>query len=130
MNYLIRLAKIQNQSIKLLNYFFIINRLINHIDTSALNERDQGIFNLYKAFFVFGKSKIFLNSNLKKESINILNNHSTSADLVQHTLANYLLAKIFFDVERSPKLAKGYFERLKEKFPGNKIFKEYCIACN
>lgn len=125
LNYLFRLATKKNQPLKMIHYFLKINKTIEQLDIKGLAPENTDVFNLYKAIFSYGKSKIlFFNPKPKNESLITLKSYQFSSSPANQTIANYFLAKIYNEIEKSPDSAKPYYERLCKLYPNNKVFKK------
>jgi hypothetical protein len=129
LNYQFRLATFRSQPLKMIHYFLKINHFVEQTEFSSLPLEGRDLFSLYKAIFSYGKSKIFfLSPNIRSESLAILKNYAGSSDLVNQTIANYFLARIYIETEKSPILAKPYYEWLFKMYPDNKIFRKYFLS--
>lgn len=113
------------------NYFFRINKIIKTLDSSNLSPEEQSIFNIYKAVFNISKSKLlFLNTKIKNDNIIILKKYQESASLINKTITNYFLAKVYYELNKSPDQAKIHYLELCKLYPNNKIFRTALDLCS
>jgi hypothetical protein len=130
LSYQFRLAAKRDQYFRMIHFFLAINRVLEQPEFSSLPPERKDMFNLYKAIFLYGKSKLsLLSSKLQKENLAILDNYASSENRINFTIANYFLARIFIETENSPKQARPYYEKLSKMYPGNKVFRMYLIKC-
>lgn len=123
LNYLLRLAIVNNQSFKAVGYFFKINKLIADVQLESLDKLQQNIFTIFIAVFKIGKSEFYIfNGKIREENIKILLGFQDSDDLITKTLSMYFLAKTYAEVEKSNQKAKFYFGKLTQLFPNNSTF--------
>ncbi len=123
LTYALRLAALRNQLFPVMANLYKINHLIGKVDAKSLEPQDIEIFNIYKAVFNTGKSRFMVfNSKIKSESITTLENSLQSPSIIIQTISNYSLAKIYTEIEKSPRKAKIYYEQLCLLYPGNTIF--------
>ena len=129
LNYFMRLKAIENQPFKMFGYYLRIQKLISNFDQSRLSPEEQRIYEIYTAVFNVGKSKLLMNSKLRAYSIEQLKKHQHSSQTNIQTIANYFLAKIYFDIEKSPKQAEVYYAFLCARYPHNTIFRNDLRMC-
>ena len=121
----------KKQPLKMFNYFFRINKIIKTLDSSNLSPEEQSIFNIYKAVFNISKSKLlFLNTKIKNDNIIILKKYQESASLINKTITNYFLAKVYYELNKSPDQAKIHYLELCKLYPNNKIFRTALDLCS
>lgn len=123
LSYTLRLAAIKKNSFIMVLTFFRINRIIEQMDIDSLSMEQQEIFKIYSALFNISKGKLFLpGSQLRRESIEILESNIDSSNPVFQTISCYFLSKIYLEMDRSPAKARIYCKQLCKIYPGNKIF--------
>jgi hypothetical protein len=129
LNYLMRLKAIQNQPFKLFTYYLRIQKLINNFDQSLLSPEERSMYEIYTAVFNVGKSKLLMNVKLRDDSIEQIKKHQDSSQTNIQTIAFYFLAKIYIDIEKSPRQAAFYYSRLCARYPNNAIFRNDLRLC-
>lgn len=129
LNYLMRLKAIQNQPLKMFTYYLQIQKLINNFDQTRLSREERSIYEIYTAVFNVGKSKLLMNPKLRAHSIEQIKKHQNSSQQSIQTIAYYFLAKIYFDIEKSPQQAGAYYSLLCARYPNNIIFRNDLNLC-
>ena len=123
LNYLLRLAALNNNYFKTIGYIFRINKLIDDIPMENSDVLQQNIYAIIIAVYNVGKSKFLIfNDNFRQENIAVLTRFTNAESLIPKTLSYYFLAKIYTEIEKSPQKAKYCFSELHKMFPGNTIF--------
>lgn len=132
LSYSMRMEAHEDRYISMIGSFNKINHLIKVLDKQPLSKYEKDIYELYKAILGIFKSKvIFYNSpGLRKESIAALEKNSISTQIIQKTIANYFLAKVYLELENNPSKSIAYFKRLNQMYPQNLIFADYIKLCN
>lgn len=129
LNYLLRLAAIENQPLRMISYFLRINKFIESFNNSALPREEQDTYQIFKAVFNVSKSKVLIiGSGLKNENIKIIQGYKDSSNLVNKTIACYFLGKIYLEIEKSPENAIEYYSKLCQLYPNNMIFKNELVS--
>ena len=114
----------------MLGHMYKINQMIQHFDDSDLEGHDRDIYQIYKAVFQVGKSKLILfNSQLKNQGMQTLESYLDSPNIVVRTVAHYSLAKIYFEIDKSFEKSGFYFQKLCLMYPDNKIFTKSLKEC-
>jgi hypothetical protein len=132
LSYSMRMAAHEDRYISMIGSFNKINRIIEILDSQPLTQHEKEIYELYKAILGIFKSKVFFYNSpgLRKESIATLENNSKSTQIIQKTIANYFLAKVYLELEDNPSKSIAYFKRLNQMYPHNSIFTDYIKLCN
>lgn len=123
LNYLLRLASVTKQHLKMMNYFFKLNNFIESFDSNSLSFDEKNIYSIYKAVFNISKNKIFLiNAKNNIENIQVLKRFENSQNIVCKTFAHYFLAKIYMELEKKPQEAQKHYQKLNLLYPNNQFF--------
>ena len=130
LTYSLRLSAKKGQIFSMLGHMYKINQMIQHFDDSDLEGHDRDIYQIYKAVFQVGKSKLILfNSQLKNQGMQTLESYLDSPNIVVRTVAHYSLAKIYFEIDKSFEKSGFYFQKLCLMYPDNKIFTKSLKEC-
>jgi hypothetical protein len=130
LTYSLRLSAKKGQIFSMMSNMYKINQLISQFDESLLEGHDREIYQIYKAVFLVGKSKLILfNAQLKEQGMQTLESYLTSPNIVVLTVAHYSLAKIYFEIEKSYEKSAFYFQKLCTIYPENYIFSKSLNEC-
>ncbi len=114
-------------------------KLRNYFETQDLNKSNETnifLWGLYN-YFVGEAREVFLYKSIlfswpesnKTTGIQLLQGLTGSKSVFIRTEANYILGKIFLELEHKPRQAKGKFALLINKYPNNKVFQELYDEC-
>lgn len=112
-----------------------INQLLSDINSEQipLSGEQLELFRLYVSMFQYfefiNPFSIFSKPVERLIPLAEIEKYASKNDLILNTLAHYFLGRIYQKVEKEPLKAKVHFEVLSEKFPENKLFKEYMEEC-
>lgn len=128
--YSLRLAVKQNHYLTILGNMYKINTLMERFNPDSLNPLEREIFNLYRATFDIGRSKLLIfNPRLRTDGIQTLESGMKSDQYIIQVMSCYSLARIYSEVDRRCDKALPYYEQLCKQFPGNRNFRLEMIRC-
>lgn len=130
LSYSFRLSSLRNRFLSMFKNLYKIGNVVGQIDLIQLTKEQQDIYRIYLALYKIIKSKLLLNNpGLRKEGISVLEDNSDSLNPVYKTISNYLLSKIYLELDKQPGKALDYCEQLCKIYPGNKIFAHNLEIC-
>jgi len=108
---------------KVLNHYPKFDKLIKEFNTNTNEISHQDEIKLIRNFYFYLKYKFLsLNSQKKKHHLNEIKSLTDSEALVVKTESNYLLMRIYTEINNSPEKAKYYQKFLHSRYPNNPLF--------
>lgn len=128
--YSLRLAVKQNHYLSILGNMYKISTLMDRFNPESLKPLEREIFNLYRATFDIGRSKLlFFNPKLRSDGIQALESGMESDQYIIQVMSCYSLARIYSEVDKRCDKALPYYQQLCKQFPGNRNFRLEMIRC-